>query len=231
MEDFHYVVSKPKAAKVCFGSGCQRDVMGKPISRHGIQFTTEKFVNIGPASYEVKIDLLLHKPMSIYGVGPGARKAPRFNIKYPVVPSPQKYQLKSCIAPSTPAQAPFNSDVQRMKMQVNLNPGFGGKKRILPHVDVRCVYTKDECSFCHRHPCGDYWHFKYSEFMCQQCMQKVKKGIAHLIPLGKVDQFRRVRDCSFFHKHQGSEAAVRLMSANKIKQLEVKEAYLSQFFK
>nr|XP_023026733.1 uncharacterized protein LOC111514718 [Leptinotarsa decemlineata] len=256
-EGFDYVVNVKASDKICFGSTIERNTspVGKGLSPYQKLQVSEIFPRIGPGYYDsAKITSAFHhqlnKVRSKAGVGPLASKDPRFRQRiYHRTPSPGRYdvRIKRKIKRSA---VPFGTTSHRKQFICdNDNPGpptynlqgFSeyartkstnsfGKPKIYNAVETICVNNPtDTCHKCIKLCEGDYWHKDYALFLCQLCWNE-EKTTREIYDETTLKQFKKIRNCSFMHDHQNTNAAVRIVPGKKVTKKIRIENYLDVYF-
>ncbi|XP_029177093.1 uncharacterized protein LOC114945172 isoform X1 [Nylanderia fulva] len=251
--DFEYVVRKPKQQKICFGSGQSRDTSKKGASPFMKYYILEDDPNIGPGCYNIleSFNAIKTKPCSHSISKKGYSGLARFGKSTDYLeeyPSPSNYNVSSFPKHVKLQKYPFGSTSERKGIYVNKNPGsgmyvskeikgitfqhsFGGRVKMQLGVDLKCCSRNtDTCKMCGKKPTGDYWHLNNKIFLCRMCMTrefqeqvKFKKR--------ELELFRKIRDCSGIHIHEGTDAKIWLMHPAIIKQWTRRETYLSAYLK
>lgn len=240
MEDFAYVIRKFPPARICFGSGAPRKVVvthDKPSN------------NLGPAYY----DGVYHyeKIRSKRGIPGLANTAERVTLdtSQMIIPDPCKYSI---VKPIDFVQncVPFNVGNKRLKRFINNNPGPStykpsriqckrtrvdynfGRPCVVPAVEMICInYPNKKCEKCGEpFEYGDFWHRNYQDYLCTQCMEE-EHHLHEMYQEKELCSFKKIRTCTFIHRHEGTSAAIRLMPKNKIAKRFRIENYLSLYSK
>lgn len=91
---------------------------------------------------------------------------------------------------------------------------------------------------CEQQPKGDYFHnFIIDKDLCRKCMH-VEDGATRQCSLCIIERYHKrlylrqfvpARYCSFFHDHDGTNAAVELISRKELRQKTRVENYLYRF--
>ncbi|XP_037087402.1 uncharacterized protein LOC119107916 [Pollicipes pollicipes] len=152
---------------------------------------------------------------------PFDRRADRFY-------NPRQAKDASC----TPGPGNYRPEECRIRRELRRAHNFGGETRVLPSIRVKCVVTnEDVCNVCEQKPCGDYWD-NGKEQLCRACHHRLSHKATQYTAYSRdyVATFQKVRDCSDIHKHDGTDAALKLKSEREIRELQYKEAYLSLYF-
>lgn len=116
---------------------------------------------------------------------------------------------------------------------------FGGDAKIEPAFKIICGYTHldSDCSSCEEKVKNVYWKSKKTqENLCRRCYKKRVQDIKTKTR-GIVDKMRKLmeletdfektRYCDFYHKHESSTAAVKILSPREIKKRMTRENYLN----
>ncbi|KAL9702916.1 hypothetical protein quinque_006434 [Culex quinquefasciatus] len=116
---------------------------------------------------------------------------------------------------------------------------FGGKIRIVPATMTVCKTDNfDRCMVCEQKPEVDYWkNFKTDRSLCRRCMEaevdeakyRSKTKSVMFKRLGELKEFKRIRHCSYYHKHDKTTAAIQFVSNRELKRKFRLENYLSMF--
>ncbi|XP_015184264.1 PREDICTED: uncharacterized protein LOC107070510 [Polistes dominula] len=253
MEDFQYVVKKQERTKICFGSGCPRDMSKKGMTSFMRYYTKDNYENIAPGTYNVMNSFLAikNKPcshsISNKGYGGIIRAVGAIEHKNDF-PSPADYNLIDSFKPVKESKAPFSSFTKTSTFSTNINPGpgtytpvrkkeiafehsFGGRVKMKLGVQLKCCSNNtDVCKNCGQKPKGDYWHWKDKIFLCRLCMiNSLEKQSKY--KREELNHFSRVRDCSDIHRHDGTDANIWLMHPKLLRERLVKETYLSSYLK
>ncbi|XP_067633606.1 uncharacterized protein [Eurosta solidaginis] len=258
---FIYVVNPPEIPRIAFGSGLERVTLPMsgpsltPFMRK-IQGEVREFP--GPHEYNTTKDLI-KKNASKYGNAPFVSKLPRLaqtaTSAYPPVGTyhvhPPK-KLKQAARPfnvgalQKPVEkftttGPANYAIDRQSPNMKICSAFGSKRIIWPAVAIICSPVNNaKCSKCSSTPIGDYYHqFKLNLDLCRSCMKKqlriLKRCTTDLYYRARMrnelNQYQRVRYCGFFHDHQGTTAAIQLMSKSTLKYKIRTENYLYTYHK
>ncbi|XP_053685679.1 uncharacterized protein LOC128735212 [Sabethes cyaneus] len=151
---------------------------------------------------------------------PFGASVPRWReIAYPAVPGPGTYTAKN-----------------RRNIRTH---SFGGKIKIIPATCTVCKTENfDKCHGCNGTPEVDYWkHFKTDRSLCRRCMEKEiddtkyrsKTKSVMFQRLAKLREYKRIRHCSFYHKHDKTTAAIQFVSNRDLKRKFRVENYLAMF--
>ncbi|CAF0847425.1 unnamed protein product [Brachionus calyciflorus] len=241
--------------KISFGTGTHRPTFPDQIAhdRFGNEQTPFRGVKeVGPGQYDNHIftDFTkIKKPLSNKGYVLGARTGQKdFYQLVDRAPSPTHYQdvTRKDVKKSL---KPFHSSSNRFKREASfVGPGpgayehlvernrsvqslhsFGGRTQSVPHVDIKCTAKEDlSCENCNEKPVGDFYQYK-SSVLCNRCYEynfkwQEKYSRAYLT------SFKKARDCSFMHEHEGTTAVIQKISDKELKKLKQKEAYLSLYW-
>ncbi|XP_008559927.1 uncharacterized protein LOC103580077 isoform X1 [Microplitis demolitor] len=252
-DGFNYVVRRQEKQKICFGSGKSRDLSLKSgISSFMRNHTLENFENIGPGSYNVleSFKTTTNKPcqksFSKKGYG-GLANSGYCAVHMEDYPAPNEYDVT--LPRKNKFKYPFNCTSKKKDNSINKNPGPGSyqlnqpKRRILfDHdfghcvkmrlgVEVKCTKRNtDICEVCNEKPLGDYWHLNNRVFICRACMaQERRRPRKH--KKDELNNFKKIRDCSWIHSHEGTDANVWLMHPSVIRKWTQREAYMCSYVK
>lgn len=235
------------ADRPCFPEKTANDKFGNQMT----PFTGVK--DVGPGQYENHETTAFvnnHPPLSKKGYSMGARTEKReFYSSEVRAPSPTHYQdverpfVKPSLNPFNmssnrfkkthkivdPGPGAYEHDVERNR-NVQMLHSFGGRVKTIPHVHIKCsVYNEEKaCENCNQKPNGDFYQLK-SSVLCNRCFEynykwQEKYSRAYL------STFKKARDCSFIHEHDGTTAAVQKISDKELRKLKQKEAYLSLYW-
>ncbi|XP_044579002.1 uncharacterized protein LOC123261473, partial [Cotesia glomerata] len=249
---FNYVVKKQEKQKLCFGSAKSRDLSSKSGFNSFMRYyTPENFDNIAPGSYNVlesfkSTTQSCQKSFSKKGYGGLANSGYRI-IHQEDFPAPNEYNTAP-LPVKKKFKYPFNCSAKRKDAYINNNPGPGTyqlnspRKRILfDHdfghcvkmrlgVEVKCTKrNNDVCEICNEKPVGDYWHFNNRVFICRACMSEERRLRKH--KKVELNNFKKIRDCSWIHSHEGTDAKIWLMHPSVIKKWTQREAYMCSYLK
>ncbi|XP_055625263.1 uncharacterized protein LOC129767963 isoform X2 [Toxorhynchites rutilus septentrionalis] len=265
MEGFDYVVKRPPQARVCFGSGIQREAVPlrgpamSPLMRRIMPKSAGK--NVAPGSYNITyFDKTSHPALktvcSSRGFGSLSATSVRFTFdeisKSPGVGDYTTIKPKSVEA----SKVPFGAAVPRWKEKpYQAVPGagtytqghrkeirkhsFGGKIRIIPATMTICKTNHfDRCYRCEKNPIVDYWkNLKTERCLCRDCMVKEiddakYRSKTKSVMVGRIaalKEYKRVRHCSYYHKHDKTAAAIQFVTNQELKRKFRVENYLSMF--
>ncbi|KAK3925002.1 Protein pitchfork [Frankliniella fusca] len=209
--------------------------------------------NLG-ALYDV-----LNKVTSKYG--PCARTALRFRDVDQHLPAPNAYQqLDLGDQPAAPcAAAPFNTTTGRRALVSSDTPGPGSYSPgafSLPGLPVTVVCGAGEgpgrCDGCLQDlpPGVEFWALEAGaaavagagmqgqapargSLLCQACMLAARRQPRDLARFTRwqLDAFRKSRDCSDIHRHEGTKAKILLVDPKTVAKRRRKEAYLAKYFR
>ncbi|XP_033210898.1 uncharacterized protein LOC117168985 isoform X2 [Belonocnema kinseyi] len=240
--------------KICFGSGCSRDTSSKKgMSSFMRHYSLEEYPNVSPCTYNVldSYNSIHYRPClsSISRKGYSGLARFRTTVQHnEKMPAPCDYSPSVPFYPEKKeAKAPFSSTLKRRTFLTNKNPGpgahnpykqrqtisfnrsFGGRVQMCLPVELKCCSRNtDVCKICEETPFGDYWHWNNQVFLCRPCM--IEEGKIHSqFKRNELSKFRRLRDCSRIHSHEGTAAKVWLTHPKEIVKWAQREAYLSSF--
>ncbi|KAG5889145.1 hypothetical protein JTB14_016251 [Gonioctena quinquepunctata] len=255
---FDYVVKIPRGEKICFGSTAVRntDPIGKGLSAHQKRLAPELHPKTGPGCYytERRTSAFyeeFNKVRSNAGIGTFASKDNRFKYKVPFrSPSPGTYDPEAFWKSPKESCVPFGNSSKIRELKVSNTPGpltydirkiskcrrlkfmnNFGRPTMTPCVEVICVAKSTHtCQKCEKLCQGDYWHLKYATFLCQSCwyLERANKMTYNHTEL---KEFKKIRNCSFMHSHEETNAALRILSQNKINKKIWLENYLDLYIK
>lgn len=240
---------------ISFGTSAERPTFPNQIAhdRFGNENNPFRGVkDVGPGQYnnnEFTTFTYFNKPISNKGFIFGARTAQRqfYELKQRA-PSPTHYQnvesknIKPTYIPfsttakrfendlkdSKPGPGAYEHNVERNRSVQSLH-SFGGRTKSVPHIDIKCtVHNNIKCNNCNQVPNGDFYQYK-SNILCNRCYEynykwQEKYNRAYL------ESFKKARDCSFIHEHNGTTAAIQKVSDKELRKLKQKEAYLSLYW-
>ncbi|XP_076177309.1 uncharacterized protein LOC143151752 isoform X2 [Ptiloglossa arizonensis] len=216
-------------------------------------FTLEDHPNVAPNSYNAlqSFKTIIRKPCSHSISKKGYSGIARFGKQVVLkndYPSPLDYNTSVFPKQVHKSKYPFESNSKRHTFVYNTNPGpgmyvsakregitfehsFGGRVKMKLGVDLKCCSGNiDICQICGKRLINDYWYLENEIFLCQLCMNteyekqtKYKKTQLKL--------FRKIRNCSIIHQHEGTTAKIWLMDFKIIEQWIQREAYLSAYLK
>ncbi|CAH1128858.1 unnamed protein product [Ceutorhynchus assimilis] len=251
-DGFNYVIEILRHEKLCFGSTISRDTapIGKGLSPFQKTKAPELFKQ-GPGSYDTEhytsaLYPILNKIRSKRGVATLANKEKRFKEKFIRTPSPGRYEVTKNLE-TKQAAAPFNIKSSYGRPENNL-PGPGtyhiektkkcrrtrfmdnfGHPTMIYAVEFNCVPVPvDACLKCKEICKGDYWHRDYAVFLCHLCWEE-ERFIKELYTKQQLKEFKKIRNCSFEHNHEGCEAATLILPPNKLKKKLRLENYLDLY--
>ncbi|CAG9861804.1 unnamed protein product, partial [Phyllotreta striolata] len=231
LDEFEYVVQVEKCHRLCFGSM----ESNRFTSQQRMQ-TREVFPDVAPGCYTIEKNSSafhdnINKKRSKLGMAPICYTAPRFKhwLSFSI-PSPGRYNTCKFSTKFKQNAAPFSSTSKIRNNKYNNNPGpgtYNATKRIkcrrskfmdnfgvpaaVNSVEIICVKKpQDSCEKCRKICEADYWHVDYNEYLCQHCRND--EFVLHeLYEDEKLKQFTKIRNCSFMHDHQNTDAAIRLL--------------------
>ncbi|XP_050303049.1 uncharacterized protein LOC126740907 [Anthonomus grandis grandis] len=249
---FDYVVELKVEQKVCFGSTIPRNTapIGKGLSAFQKRIAPELFKQ-GPGSYHYEkftgaLYPLLHKVRSKKGVSPLASQEKRFKEKFTRTPSPGRYEVlpkrdaRKAHAPfgigskklekDNDIPGPATYDVRKVKKcrRTRFMSNFGRPSMVYA-VETICVpVPSDTCQKCEELCQGDYWHKDYATFLCHLCWVE-ERSLEEIYTKKELKEFKKIRNCSFMHNHEGTDAATLILPHNKIKKKLRLENYLELY--
>ncbi|KAK9886940.1 hypothetical protein WA026_019197 [Henosepilachna vigintioctopunctata] len=180
----------------------------------------------------------------------GAR-SPRFRDSTIRTPSPTRYEVGLKWEQPKQAKHPFNvgSQSDRACYTVTPVPGPGAynferwkcRKTLVQYnfgkptkediIEMICIpRPRSECSKCKNLCVGDYWHQDYTIFLCMSCWWEERKT-SEIYKKKELAKFKKIRNCSFMHSHEGTTATINLLSASKLRKKMNLERYLNNFMK
>ncbi|KAL3265864.1 hypothetical protein HHI36_010060 [Cryptolaemus montrouzieri] len=166
----------------------------------------------------------------------GAR-SPRFKDTILRTPSPTRYEVALTWGEINKAKHPFDSSTSNDRATYNITsiPGPGsynaerwecrktltqsnfGKPISQDIIEMICVARpRHECTKCKQLCEGDYWHRDYTIFLCMLCWWEEKKT-SEIYKPKELKKFNKIRNCSFMHNHEGTEAAINLLPESRLK--------------
>ncbi|XP_065333759.1 uncharacterized protein LOC135935405 [Cloeon dipterum] len=220
--------------------------------RFTVAYTREVVVGVGPQTYRTEhlnsaFGDTLNKVTSTRGFALGARLAPRFAAtavkRTPVHANKQAavFSAKMELTGVRQNAQPFNSGASRPPIfAIVTGPGPGAYETRLQHVSkripfqthlghgrtitapVRVICNKGvpvRCRSCDASVNEDFWIAK-GRFVCNECKARQQQNVV----------FVKARDCREDHRHEGTEAAVRLRPRDCEKKAKFREAYLELYF-
>ncbi|CAK9804980.1 hypothetical protein ANTQUA_LOCUS4317 [Anthophora quadrimaculata] len=252
MEGFKYVIQKQEQQKICFGSGCPRDTSKKSMSPFMRYYTLEDHPNVAPNSYNAlkSFKAIKTKPCSHSISKKGYSGIARFSKKiefFDNYPSPSDYNTSTFPKQVQETKYPFACSSKRETFIGNTVPGpgmyvstkkrgitfqhsFGGRMKMKLGVDLKCCsQSSDHCKICGKRILGDYWHLKNEIFLCRPCKNKEYQKETRY-KKKELEQFHKIRDCSFIHQHETTTAKIWLMHPTSAAQWIRRETYLSSYF-
>ncbi|XP_014613304.1 PREDICTED: uncharacterized protein LOC106791853 isoform X2 [Polistes canadensis] len=205
MEDFQYVVKKQERKKICFGSGCSRDMSKRGMTSFMRYYVKDNYENIAPGTYNAMNAFLAIKNKNNY-----------FCCQY-------KSRILNYHRPGT--YTPVR------KKEIAFEHSFGGRVKMRLGVQFKCCSNNtDICKNCGQKPKGDYWHWKDKIFVCRLCMIDLLQKQSRY-KREELNHFSRVRDCSDIHRHDGTDANIWLIHPELLRQRLIKETYLTFYLK
>ncbi|KAL1509797.1 hypothetical protein ABEB36_004479 [Hypothenemus hampei] len=251
-QGFDYVVEIVTGQKICFGSTIPRNTapIGKGLSSFQKRNVPEIF-QTGPGMYSTEnytsaLYPLTNKVRSKRGIAPLASKDKRFKDKIIRTPSPGRYEIdkktetKESVAPfgvksiykrsETNTPGPATYDIRKVKKcrRTRFMDNFGRPSMIYA-VETLCVPVPvDVCQKCNIICPGDYWHKDYIVFLCHLCWVE-EKHKQEMYTRKELKEFKKIRNCSFMHNHEGTNAAVVILPPNKLKKKMRLENYLELY--
>ncbi|XP_049288954.1 uncharacterized protein LOC125766899 isoform X1 [Anopheles funestus] len=214
--------------------------------------------NIGYDSGTPEAHPALRKRISRKGYGPLAATSVRFNFEeVSNSPGVGDYEL-AARKQSKPKQSakPFGSGTdERTKDHSLAYPGvgtyifktrkdirhhsFGGTIKIMPAARTICKTENfDRCQRCDERPEVDYWkNLRTERCLCRRCMVKeLEEARCHSKNKSEQTQrtetlkeYKRVRHCAYYHRHDKTSAAIQFISNKQLKRKFRLENYLSMF--
>lgn len=245
---------------VAFGTTLDRELLPLkiPANRFGNELALRGAPNRGPGCYYNAegtgfIYELERRPVCRRGYSVGARTAPRFpKPAHLDVPGPSTYQeiiskpvhydeaFKAFNVGATrfppinqdhghPGPGAYEFDAIRDR-KVKYHGSFGGPQTLITSVTIKCneFGEPDICNSCQSPPVGDYYEYK-KVHLCRKCYD-------HYLTTGEkytrsyLQSFRKVRDCSNIHNHEGTNARLMLKTEKDLKKQRFREAYMSLYF-
>lgn len=126
------------------------------------------------------------------------------------------------------------------KQKIRYSHSFGGSIRMVDPVVMICEPQHlDRCQNCEELPVVDYWkNFEEELVLCRACMEDEKEKakvelknkqekLKRLQAL--TEEYKLVRYCGFYHRHEDTTAKVRLFHPKELVKKMRREHYLSQF--
>ncbi|XP_034935002.1 uncharacterized protein [Chelonus insularis] len=253
---FNYVLKKQEKNKICFGSGKSRDLGLKSGMNTFMRYhISENYPNIGPQKYNVleSFKAITSKPcsksFSKKGYG-GLTNSSCRRIHVDDYPAPNEYNVSFVTVQNYKFKHPLASKTKRKTFEVNNNPdpttyqrinlqtrgmlfdhNFGCGIKMRFGVEIKCTKRNtDVCKICNESLSGDYWHLNNKKFICRPCMMKERKRLQKY-KKEELNQFRKIRDCSWIHSHGGTDAKVWLIHPKDIQKWAQREAYISSYIK
>ncbi|XP_063987761.1 uncharacterized protein LOC135167954 [Diachasmimorpha longicaudata] len=122
-------------------------------------------------------------------------------------------------------------NITPLTRRIIFDHSFGGRVNLRLGVEIKCCKRNtDTCGICEENPIGDYWHLNNRMYLCRGCMT-VERQRPRKHTKKELSNFRKIRDCSMIHSHEGTDAKIWLMHPGVIQKWSQKEAYLSSYFK
>ncbi|XP_014670085.1 PREDICTED: protein pitchfork-like [Priapulus caudatus] len=241
-----------------FGTTLDRQLLPTklPPTKAGIFLDLRGEPNRGPGSYNnhVVSSFVYEADKHITskkGYSLAARTGPRLAINCKELPSPSPclYQKdRTEVIKSQPAKKPFLSGSSRFPLvrshslpgpgtyehevrqnrRLSFHGSFTGQQTLRATVLIKCTTNNDDkCDVCRARPVGDYYCYR-REVLCRQCFEfHLRYGERYAG--SHLQAFKKVRDCRFMHDHQGTSAAIKLLTARELKKQNLREAYLSLY--
>ncbi|XP_053677208.1 uncharacterized protein LOC128727330 [Anopheles nili] len=265
---FEYVIQRPPQARICFGSGIERETVplhGPALSALMYRRQPELLgENLAPGSHNIGYDPGvpeqhpgLRKHTSRKGYGPLAAASVRFNFEE-VSNSPGVGDYEVVRKGGEPKQnaKPFGCGAEyRTKDHTCSYPGpatymfksrkdikshsFGGTIKIVPAARTICKTDNfDRCQRCDERPEVDYWkNLRTERCLCRRCMVKELEDVRcsetsnseRRKGMEVLKEYKRVRHCSYYHRHDKTSAAIQFISNKQLKRKFRLENYLSMF--
>ncbi|XP_072397984.1 uncharacterized protein [Diabrotica undecimpunctata] len=255
LTDFEYIVEVKKEARICFGTTIPRRTspIGKGLSSYQKTQVKELFPKIGPAYYKTELITsalypINNKIRSKVGTYPLCSKVCRFKETDGCqIPSPGRYSTCKFLTRFDKNGTSSFKSRKFKKDKDNSHPGPGtynlskktcrrtkvmnnfGVPEVLNAVEMFCVNKPvDRCQKCEKLCEGDYWQKDHIIFICQTCWSE-EKASHEMFPDKMLKEFKKIRNCSFMHDHQKTEAAIKTLPTKKIKKKIQIENYLSLY--
>ena len=120
---------------------------------------------------------------------------------------------------------------------------FGGDIKFVPAFDIVCmpINLDVKCESCEEFPRNVYWKNRNTlTILCRACynqriddIKKKTRGIVEKLRnlQAMENDFEKKRYCDFYHEHNNSIAAVRLLNPKEFKKRMNQENFLSTLFK
>ncbi|XP_045479269.1 uncharacterized protein LOC123684157 isoform X2 [Harmonia axyridis] len=178
-------------------------------------------------------------------------RSERFTDTIIRTPSPTRYEVTLKWDCEKECKYPFNNSKEddRRTYRLTTTPGPGsydmnkwqcrkaltqdnfGKPTKEDIIEMICVSRpRHECTKCKKICVGDYWHRDYNIFLCMPCWWEERKTCEIYKPK-ELQKFQKIRNCSFKHNHEGTEAAINLLTQSRLKKKMRLERYLNNFMK
>lgn len=212
-------------------------------------YDTAKYKTLSQQPAQFPMGIILPTGERIrYVTGP---RAARFNDVVVRTPSPTRYDVSFKWGNVKQSKCAFDQSgsYDRKKMPETLAPGPGtysaetrrcrtpasqdnfGRKTFDDVIEMICVSRPcDYCTKCTTLCEGDYWHIEYATFLCMLCWLEEKRTREIYAPK-ELARFKKIRNCSFMHNHEGTTAAVTLLPKEKLRKKYQIERYLNSFIK
>lgn len=144
------------------------------------------------------------------------------------------------INPNSPGVGLYN--IINKQKQLNCHHSFGGDVKIESAYQIVCgpVNLDNKCHFCEDEPKNVYWkNRKTGEVLCRSCYNQTIFNIRNK-SRGVIERFRKMhmmendfgkkRYCDFYHNHNKTTAAIRLMTPKEFHKRIEHENHLSTLF-
>uniref|UniRef100_A0A1B6LN21 Uncharacterized protein n=1 Tax=Graphocephala atropunctata TaxID=36148 RepID=A0A1B6LN21_9HEMI len=198
------------------------DKVTSKVGYGGLASRAPRFCEERKDSYSAFVPTPFHKKCLLHVPKVRVGKAPKS-----VAPFGSNVPRKTAVGGQEDETPGFYYDVTgARKHEMPFDHSFGGRTRLKPHVFVKCVPDNlDVCSRCDTKPLGDYWHFR-SDFLCRPCYD-VEWNKPTKYSRKQLEAFKKIRDCSFAHRHEGTTAAYPLLTNREIWRQRVLECYFA----
>lgn len=143
---------------------------------------------------------------------------------------------RASVDSNTPGVGTYNLTKARKE---RFRHSFGGGIKMINAVEMFCEpYNLDRCQNCGDCPTVDYWKIPEEDLaFCRSCMDDEKEEIMKLKNKQEKfkelkylnDNYKLVRYCDFYHRHENTTAKVRLFHPKEIVKKFRREHYLSQY--
>ncbi|KAE8749606.1 hypothetical protein FOCC_FOCC003594 [Frankliniella occidentalis] len=209
--DFDYVVREQEQARVAFGSAQSRAVM--PLA--GLKGGASRLANLALRTTDALRDL-----------GPAAYHAANLGALYDVLHKKRGrvVKVRSVRRPGSYSPGAFNLPGVPVAVRCGAGEGPG-----------RCEGCLQEL------PAGvEFWALDAAVqglargcVLCQACMLGARRQPRDLARYTRwqLDAFRKTRDCSDIHRHEGTKAKILLVDPKTVAKRRRKEAYLAKYFR